>query len=111
MSQILTIDIGAGTMDILYYNTQSGLHYKSVVKSPVAHIAERADQIEGKILIVGKEMGGGAVSQVLKKKAQKTDVVMSVSAAATVHHNLARVRSFGIKVVEDQMRDSRHEAH
>jgi uncharacterized protein (DUF1786 family) len=107
MSQILIIDIGAGTMDILYYDTHSGLHYKSVVKSPVAHIAERVAQIEGRILIVGKEMGGGAVSQVLKEKAQKTDVIMSVSAAATVHHNLARVRSFGIKVVEDQMAEKK----
>jgi uncharacterized protein (DUF1786 family) len=111
MSRVLTVDIGAGTMDVLYYDTKSGVHYKTVVKSPVACIAERAANIEGKLLIVGSEMGGGAVSRVLKERAAKTEVVMSASAAATVHHSLDRVRSFGIKVVEDQVAEKMRQSN
>jgi hypothetical protein len=33
MSKILTIDIGAGTMDVLYLDTESELHFKAVVLS------------------------------------------------------------------------------
>ncbi len=103
MSKILTVDVGAGTMDVLYYNTSSGMHYKSVVKSPLPSIAERVSKIKGKLLIIGNEMGGGAVSQVLKDRAQENEVVVSESAAKTVHHSLDRVRSFGIQVVENQV--------
>ncbi len=101
MSKILTIDIGAGTMDILYYDTESGLHYKSVVKSPVASIAAEIEQTEGKLVVVGCEMGGGAVSGILKERAGEAGVVMSESAAATIHHSLERVHSLGIHIVPD----------
>lgn len=37
MSKFLMLDIGAGTMDVLYYDIDSGLHYKAVVKSPVMY--------------------------------------------------------------------------
>ena len=42
MSRFLMIDIGAGTMDILHYDTDTDLHYKAVVKSPVRYLAEKA---------------------------------------------------------------------
>lgn len=102
MSRILTVDIGAGTIDVLYYDTKAGVHYKAVAKSPIAGMAERAAACRGKLLITGKEMGGGAFSRVLKQRAVDTDVVMTASAAATVNHSLERVRSFGIRVVEDK---------
>jgi uncharacterized protein (DUF1786 family) len=41
------IDIGAGTMDILVYDTQTDLHYKAVVKSPVRYVAEKTAGIPG----------------------------------------------------------------
>jgi uncharacterized protein (DUF1786 family) len=109
MSRILTIDIGAGTMDILYYDTGADVHYKAVVKSPVPCMAERVEQTPGKLLVLGNEMGGGAVSQGIIKRARDTEVVMSASAAATLHHSPDRVRSFGIKVVEDPVADKMRE--
>ena len=39
MSRFLMIDVGAGTMDILHYDTETDLHYKAVVKSPVRYLA------------------------------------------------------------------------
>jgi uncharacterized protein (DUF1786 family) len=102
MSRILILDIGAGTMDLLCYDTASGLHYKAVVKSPVLAVAEEAAGLPGNLLVTGTEMGGGPVSRVLIERAGQAEVVMSASAAATVHHDPERVRSHGIQVVDDE---------
>ena len=101
MSRFLMIDIGAGTMDVLYYDDDSGQHYKAVAKSPVLSIAENIARLPGNLLITGTEMGGGSLSQVLQQRATETTVVMSAAAARTLHHNLETVRSRGIQVVED----------
>jgi len=102
MGRFLLLDIGAGTMDVLCYNTASGLHYKAVVKSPVLSLAEKAMSLPGNLVVTGTEMGGGPVSKALIERAQEAEVIMSVSAAATVHHNPEKVCSYGIKVVDDK---------
>ena len=101
MGRFLILDIGAGTMDVLYYHTDSRVHYKAVTKSPVLSIAEKAASLPGNLLITGTEMGGGTLSEILRQRAKESDVIMSVSAAATVHHHLDKVLSWGIQVVED----------
>jgi uncharacterized protein (DUF1786 family) len=101
MSRFLLVDIGAGTMDILYYDDTTDLHYKAVVQSPVRTLAEKAQNLPGNLLVTGCEMGGGPITEVLKKRAEEAQVVMSVSAAATLHHSLENVRNWGITVVED----------
>ena len=102
MSRFLMVDIGAGTMDVLWYDTQTDLHYKAVVKSPVRYLAEKAAELPGDLVITGSEMGGGPITQVLKQRAKEAQVVMSVSAAATLHHNPETVRSWGINILEDE---------
>jgi len=102
MSRILTIDIGAGTMDVLYLDTRRSEHFKAVVRSPVASLARQIEAAAGKLLLLGREMGGGAVSRAVKERARNGDVVMSLSAFPTVHHDLERVRSAGIRVLEDE---------
>ena len=101
MSRILTIDIGAGTMDVLYYDTSRGVHYKAVVKSPVLSAAQRAESAQD-ILVLGTEMGGGAFASALKSRAGRTGVLMSSSSCRTVHQDPERVRSYGIDVVSDE---------
>ncbi|MBW2488560.1 MAG: pyruvate formate-lyase activating enzyme, partial [Deltaproteobacteria bacterium] len=101
MSRFLMIDIGAGTMDILAYDSQTDLHYKAVVKSPVRHLAEKTAAIDGNLLVVGCEMGGGPITRVLIERARDAEVVMSLSASATLNHDLQKVKSWGIKVVAD----------
>jgi len=101
MSNYLLIDIGAGTMDILYYDDATGQSYKAVVRSPVQYVAEKAAALPGNLLIAGTEMGGGAISEVLKNRALADKVVMTASAAATVHHNIEKVTGYGIQVIED----------
>ncbi len=78
------------------------MHYKAVVKSPVRYIAEKAAAISGDLIVTGCEMGGGPITEVLKQRALHAEVVMSSSAAVTLHHNLEKVKSWGIKVVDDQ---------
>jgi uncharacterized protein (DUF1786 family) len=102
MGRFLIVDVGAGTLDLLYYDTESNQHFKTVARSPVKTLAEEAERVPGNLLITGTEMGGGTLSSVLKRRAQEAVVVMSASSAATVHHNLDKVRSWGIKVVDDK---------
>ena len=102
MGRFLIVDVGAGTVDLLCYDTDSNQHLKAVAKSPVKTLAEEAEGVSENLLVIGTEMGGGALSSVLKRRAQETEVVMSASSAATIHHNLDRVRSWGIKVVDDK---------
>ena len=102
MRKFLMIDIGAGTMDILYYDAKTDLHYKAVVKSPVRYLAERVNRIAGNLLVVGNEMGGGPITQALIARANEAEVVISVSAAATLNHDLDKVKSWGLKVVDDE---------
>jgi len=101
MSTYLILDIGAGTMDMLYYDEDGDVHYKAVVKSPVKRLAEEIAGLRGSILITGKEMGGGDIGTVLRKRVKETQVIMSRSSAATIHHDLERVTSTGIRVIDD----------
>ena len=101
MSRFLMVDIGAGTMDVLWYDSESTLHYKAAVKSPVRYIAEQAAELPGNLLVTGTEMGGGPVTGLLKQRAQQARVVMTAPAAATLHHDPAKVSSWGIEIMEE----------
>ncbi|RJR48224.1 MAG: pyruvate formate-lyase activating enzyme [Desulfobacteraceae bacterium] len=102
MAGFLILDIGAGTMDILYYDTGSGLHFKAVARSPALTVVDKAASLPGDLLVVGVEMGGGSLAGVLKERAAVSSVVMSRSASATVNHDPEKVRSLGIRIVDDQ---------
>ena len=102
MSRFLLLDIGAGTLDVLWYDTESVHHYKAVVVSPVRTIAAQAARLAGDLLVTGCEMGGGPVTEVLRERAATHAVVMSASAASTLAHDPERVRAWGITVVGDE---------
>ena len=90
--RFLIVDIGAGTMDVLFYDSEQRIHYKAVVRSPVLYMAEKVVNSKGDILVTGREMGGGSISKVLKDHARKHEVIMSSSSAATIHHRGYRGR-------------------
>lgn len=106
MSRFLILDVGAGTLDLLFYDSSTGGHYKAVCRSPILTAADSIRAMDGDLLVTGCEMGGGGVTAALKEKAKNREVVMSASAAATVHHDLNRVRSHGIRVVDDEEAES-----
>ena len=101
MSRFLLLDIGAGTMDVLYYDSGADLHYKSVVKSPVRTVAEAIERTTGNLVVTGWEMGGGPVTDALRKRAEQAQVTMSASAAATLHHNPDVVQGWNIDIVSE----------
>ena len=101
MSRFLLLDIGAGTLDVLYYDSAANLHYKAVVRSPVITVAEKVDGLSGNLVVTGGEMGGGPVTDALRERALHSSVVMSASAAASLHHNPDVVRSWNIEIVSD----------
>jgi uncharacterized protein (DUF1786 family) len=101
MSKSLMLDVGAGTLDILYYDDESGLLYKAVVRSPVLTVSEKARRLHGDLLVRGTEMGGGPVSEILIARAKEFQVLMTPSAALTLHHDPERVKAMGIRVVDE----------
>lgn len=105
MSRYLCLDIGAGTLDLLWYDTDAVHHYKAIAVSPVRTAAERAAALIGNVVVTGCEMGGGPVTEVLRRRAATHTVVASASAAATLHHDPDRVRAWGITIVEDEEAD------
>ncbi|MBW1971799.1 MAG: pyruvate formate-lyase activating enzyme [Deltaproteobacteria bacterium] len=101
MARILTIDVGAGTMDILWVDTEKKLLYKLVAKSPTMFLAEKILSSQKDIVITGVEMGGGAIANAIKEKAKEKKVVITKSAAFTIHSDLSRVKSYGVRIVDD----------
>jgi len=97
----LLVDVGAGTMDVLVFDESDPLPVKAVAVSPVRTLAREVEAAAGDLLVVGGEMGGGPVSGALIERARTGRVVMSESAAATIHHDLDRVRANGIEVIAD----------
>jgi len=102
MSNFLLVDVGAGTMDVLCYDDRTGIHYKAVVKSPVQYMSERAASLPGNLLIGGREMGGGSLSEVLRERARSDEVLMTHSSALTLSHQMDKVRSLGIRIIKDE---------
>lgn len=101
MKNILTIDIGAGTMDVLCYVPAEQMHYKAVVQSPVRTTAAAIAATSGNLVVTGMEMGGGPVTAALQDRAQTANVKVSAPAAATLHHDPARVAAMGIDIASD----------
>lgn len=102
MSRLLTIDIGAGTMDLLYYDVDSGEHFKAVAPAPVRHVAEQIEATQGPLVVTGVEMGGGPVTDALRRRVESAEVAMTPSASATLHHDIQRVSRWGIRIVDER---------
>jgi len=75
----------------------------------------RAARLPGDLVVTGCEMGGGPVTEVLRRRAKTNEVIASLSAAATLHHDAEKVRSWGITVVDDaeaeKLRRRKRHAH
>ncbi len=106
MKNLLAIDIGAGTMDILCYVPDEKMHYKAVVQSPVRTRAAAVLGTSGSLAVDGVEMGGGPVTAALQTRARTHCVVITPAAAATLHHDPARVKAMGVEIIaEDALAD------
>jgi uncharacterized protein (DUF1786 family) len=102
MEPILTIDIGAGTTDILIYFPDRGELYKAVTLSAIKRTAQYILKEKGELLITGTIMGGGAVSKAVVQKAKTDNVYMTPEAAQTVNNDIEKVKEKGITIISEE---------
>ena len=102
MNPILTIDIGAGTTDVLVFYPETGMHYKAVTISPIRKIAQDILNLKEDMLVTGTLMGGGSVSKAVIQHAQSHTVYMTPEAAQTITDDLERVKEKGIIIISQE---------
>ena len=107
--KILAIDIGAGTEDVLLYDSQKKSIencIKLVLPSPSLIFAAKvreATQLCKDLFVKGEIIGGGAFSSALKQHIEKgLKAVMTKKAAYTVRNHLDEVKQLGIKIVKEE---------
>lgn len=104
--KILAIDIGAGTQDILLYDSGKQLEncIKLVLPSPSPLLAARVEAATRKgadLYVAGHTIGGGSFSRALKRHlAAGMRVYMATRAAYSVRNNLEGVVAAGIEICE-----------
>ena len=102
MDPILSIDIGAGTTDILVFYPDTHEHYKAVCCSAIKKIAESIQGSCGDLVISGTIMGGGAVSNAVIQHAKTHNVFMTPTAAKTIYDDLGKVREKGVTIISEE---------
>lgn len=107
--KILAIDIGAGTEDILLFDSQKKNIencIKLVLPSPTitfsAKIAEATRQGQA-LFVKGDTIGGGAFTRALKQHLKNGNrVIMTEKTAYTIRNDLDEVRQFGIEIIQSE---------
>jgi len=106
--QLLAIDVGAGTQDILLYDADKPLEncYQLVLPSQTTVLAIRirkATVARQDIFLHGRLMGGGPCVSAMKKHVRAGFKVFATpEAARTVRDNPDEVRALGIQIVDSQ---------
>ena len=101
LQKILAVDIGAGTQDILFYDSHLTPEncISLILPTPTRYFAKVIEECLQDLFLDGDPIGGGAVSSCIRKHISKGyRVVMSESAAYTVRNNLSEVESHGIEI-------------
>jgi len=99
--RILAIDIGAGTQDVLLFDSRQKTEncISLVLPTPSKFFAEKLKTIEDHVYIHGDTIGGGYLGRAILRHLQKGyRVVMEESAAYSVRNDLDEVKAMGIGV-------------
>ncbi len=99
--KILAIDIGAGTQDILLFDSNKKIENCTtlVLPTPSKVFAERIRKIEGNLYLYGDTIGGGSIGRAIQSHLQRGyRVVMEESAAYSIRNDIEEVRAIGIEV-------------
>jgi uncharacterized protein (DUF1786 family) len=105
--QILAVDIGTGTQDILLFDTEEAPEnaLKLVMPSPTMMVAQAirtATQAGEDLLLTGVTMGGGPCGWAAEDHLKAGCRVLATSEAArTFNDDLAEVAAMGVEVVSD----------
>jgi len=104
--KILAVDIGAGTQDVMVYDSDTGFDnaYKLVLPSPTSFFAQVVRNTKQDLVISGDTMGGGPFSRAVLAHLQNYKVFMTKRAARTIRDDLEIVRQQGIEIIaEDEV--------
>ena len=99
--KILAIDIGAGTQDILLFDSTKNIEnsISLVLPTPSKVLGERLKRMEGDVYIHGSTMGGGSLARAVSAHVKKGyRVVMEPEAAYSIRNDLDEVTSMGITI-------------
>lgn len=102
--KILAIDIGAGTQDILLFDSAKKIEncISLVLPTPSKFIGEKLKSIDSHVYIYGDTIGGGSlIRAVLNHLRRGYRVVMEESAAYSIRNDLEEVKSMGIEIGEE----------
>src|SRR5438552_10225627 len=105
--QILTVDIGTGTQDVLLFDSERELEncFKLVLPSPTVVIADRiraATAARRRLVLHGVTMGGGPSHwATLDHVRSGLEAFATADAARTFDDDLDAVASMGIQVVAE----------
>jgi len=103
--QVLSVDVGVFTQDILLWTGSYETSFKLILPSPTQIMAgkvRRATTDGLDLSIVGETMGGGPFSRALRSHLKKGhSVTMTERSARTVRDDLDRVRALGIRIVSE----------
>jgi uncharacterized protein (DUF1786 family) len=106
--RMLALDIGGGTQDALVWDPADTVEnaVKLVVPAPTRIVARRiqAQSAAGRdIFLTGRLMGGGAVTQAVRRHLQAgLRVFAQPEPARTLHDSLDRLAAWGIIITDDQ---------
>jgi len=107
--KILAIDIGAGTEDVLLFDSQKKSIencVKLVLPSPSQIFATKvreATRLYKDIFVKGDIIGGGAFSFALREHVEKgLRLIMTEKAAYTIRNDLDEVKQLGIEIVKEE---------
>ena len=106
--QILCVDVGTGTQDILLYDSDKEIEncLKLVMPSPTLRIARRVKQATRAgepIVLTGVTMGGGPCHWAVKDHIKAGfKAYATAEAARTFDDELAKVEAMGIHVISDE---------
>lgn len=99
--KILALDIGAGTQDILLYNSELNPEncISLILPTPSRYFSKIIEQCNQDLFIEGDPIGGGAIPSLLRRHLKKGyRVIMDEEAAYTVRNNIDEVRQYGIEI-------------
>jgi uncharacterized protein (DUF1786 family) len=102
MAKFLCIDTGAGTQDILFFDSEKSEYFKIVAPSPTRILADIISKTDGDLFVSGYEMGGGPVTMALKEKVKKRKIYITKKAAVTIHNDLEKVKKMGFNFIKQE---------
>ncbi len=105
--KILSVDIGAGTQDILLYDSEKNLEncFKMVLPSPSLIYADKlfkfAESDKKRLLIYGECIGGGKIKKALKYAGSKKEIFITEEAFKTFTYHGEKASEFNVRIIEE----------